>query len=471
MSLEAPPDQDIVIFGATGDLVRRKLIPALYNLLIAGLLPEAGRIIGYARTAWSLQDFQKAAVDAIQQFSRTGFDDRAWADFAKRLTFVHAEGDGLEKLKDQCTQPQRLIYLAVPPSAFLATVCALGERRLNEGTRLIVEKPFGRDLTSSRELHRALHQVFDESQIFRIDHYLGKETVQNILVLRFGNSVFERVWNRDAVDHVQITVAEAIGIEGRGGFYEETGAFRDIIQNHVFQVLGLLTMEPPASFEPEAIRDEKVKLFDAMTPLDPANVVRGQYVAGRIDAADVRGYREEPGVAPDSQTETFVGLKMHIDNWRWAGVPFFLRTGKRLPRRTTQLTIEFRDAPVSFFRGTGIQELPPNRLTLSIQPDETITFGVQVKSPGPEISAQPVDMQFRYSDRFLAQPSEAYERLLHDAMDGDHTLFARGDGVERSWTVVQPVLDNLPPVCLYPAGSWGPKEGDELIAPRHWHVD
>jgi glucose-6-phosphate 1-dehydrogenase len=324
-------------------------------------------------------------------------------------------------------------------------------------------------VTSAKDLGATLHEVFDESQIFRIDHYLGKETVQNILVFRFGNSIFERVWNRDAIDHIQITVAESLGIEGRGAFYEEVGALRDIIQNHVFQVLSLLTMEPPSSFEPEAIRDEKAKVFHVMQPLDPASIVRGQYTGGRVNGEQVPGYLEEEGVSPDSNTETFAALQLYIDNWRWAGVPIYLRTGKRLPQRTTEVTVSFKDVPICFFEGTGVEQLPENHLTIGIQPDEKITFAFLAKIPGPEITVKPVRMSFSYGESFMAQPAEAYERLLHDAMHGDRTLFARGDSVQRAWTVVQPVLDDMPSVCPYPAGTWGPPEAAALIAPRKWH--
>ena len=470
MSLKPPEDQDTIIIGATGDLARRKLLPALYNLFVRGLLPAQGRIIGYARSNLEDDEFRTRAAAAVREFSRSGFDEKAWASFAQRLTFVCAEPDGFAGVLRRCEQPRRLVYLATPPSTFPSTVRGLGEHDLVDGTRLIVEKPFGHDVASAKELENTLHEVFEEPQIFRIDHYLGKETVQNILVFRFGNSIFERVWNRDAIDHIQITVAESIGIEGRGAFYEEVGALRDIIQNHVFQVLSLLTMEPPSSFKPEAIRDEKVKLFHAMQPLDPANVVRGQYSSSRVEGDDVPGYRDEEGVHPDSQTETFVALRLAIDNWRWAGVPIFLRTGKRLPRRATEVLIAFRDIPIRFFEGTGVEQLPANHLTISIQPDEEISFAFLAKVPGPEIRVKPVHMGFSYGESFMAQPAEAYERLLHAAMDGDHTLFARGDGVERAWTVVQPVLDAMPPVRPYPAGSWGPPEADELIAPRTWHL-
>ena len=470
MSLQAPKDQEIIIIGATGDLARRKLLPALYNLHLEGLLPARGKIIGYARSYLSDDEFRARAADAVREFSRTDLDEKAWVSFAERLTFVCAEPEGYAELVRRCEQPMHLIYLATPPSTFPSTIRALGEHGLDSGTRLIVEKPFGFDVASANELENTLHEVFEEPQIFRIDHYLGKETVQNILVFRFGNSIFERVWNRDAIDYVQITVAESIGIEGRGAFYEEVGALRDIIQNHVFQVLSLLTMEPPSSFMPEAIRDEKSKLFHAIQPLDPATVVRGQYTSGSINGEQVPGYREEAGVDADSSTETFVALELRIDNWRWAGVPFFLRTGKRLPRRATEVLISFRDIPIRVFEGTGVEQLPANHLTISIQPDEEITFAFLAKVPGSEVRVKPVRMSFSYGDAFMAQPAEAYERLLHEAMDGDHTLFARGDGVERAWAVVQPVLDAMPPVRPYPAGSWGPPEADELIAPRTWHL-
>jgi len=470
MSLQAPRDQDIVIIGATGDLARRKLLPALYNLCRADLLPAQGRIIGYARTCLTDEEFQDYAAEAVREFSRTPFDKAAWATFAKRLTFLCQERDGYAGLRQRSTAEARLIYLATPPSAFPGIVRALGEHELVHGSRLLIEKPFGRDLASAKELDHTLHEVFHESQIFRIDHFLGKETVQNILIFRFGNSAFERIWNRDAVDHIQITVAESIGIEGRGAFYEEVGALRDIIQNHVFQVLSLLTMEPPASFDSKAIRDEKSKLFGAMQPLDPSKVVRSQYGKGTIDGEEVAGYRDEEGVSPDSTSETFIALELRIDNWRWAGVPVYLRAGKRLPRRATQIKIGFRDVPIRFFEGIGVGPLPPNHLTLSIQPDESITFAFLAKVPGPEIVVKPVHMEFSYGDSFMAQPAEAYERLLHDAMDGDTTLFARDDSVLRAWQVVQPVLDSLPHICTYPAGTWGPPEADDLIAPRTWHL-
>ena len=470
MSLKAPAPQDIVIIGASGDLSRRKLLPALYNLAAAGLLPAQGDIIGLARSDLSHERFQELARESVEQFSRTGFDEKLWARLAPRLTFVRLDEEGYAHLTDCTRQRERLVYLAIPPSVVPGTIRALRDAGLVSGMRLVMEKPFGQDLASARELGGTIREIFDESQIFRIDHYLGKETVQNILVFRFGNSVFERVWNRDAIDHMQITVAESVGVEGRGAFYEEAGALRDIVQNHVLQVLSLLTMEPPVNLAPEAIRDEKAKVIHAMRPLAPARTGRGQYTAGTVDGAAVPGYREEEGVPPDSTTETFFAAQLEIDSWRWAGVPFFLRTGKRLPRRATEVIIEFREPPLCFFEGTGVHQVRPDHLVLRIQPDEGITFTFLAKQPGAEVNAQPVSMNFSYRDSFMTEPAEAYERLLHDAMDGDHTLFARQDSVERAWMVVQPALENPAPLCTYPAGSWGPREADGLIAPHSWHL-
>ncbi len=467
MTFGPPESQDVVIIGATGDLARRKLLPALYNLYLEGLLPEEGRIIGFARGASDDAKFRDLAARAISEFSRTPRDEVRWPQFASRLHYVSGE-QGFAGVKARCTAPDRLIYLAVPPSAFPATIKSLGAAGLAEGTRLVVEKPFGSDVESARMLGEAIHAVFAESQVFRIDHYLGKETVQNIFVFRFANSAFERVWNRDAIDHVQFTVAESIGIEGRGSFYEETGALRDILQNHVFQVLALLTMEPPSSISSEPVRDEKIKLFRAMRPLTVEDTVRGQYTRSNVAGAAVPGYREEPEVAPDSQTETFAAVRLHIDNWRWAGVPFFLRTGKRLPRHATEVVVSFREAPIPMFAGTAVEQLPPNRLTIVIQPQEQIRFEFMAKVPGPQLDVEPVTMEFSYDTAFKAVPAEAYERLLHDAMDGDATLFARADSVERAWEVVEPILSAMPPVALYPAGTWGPPEADALIAPRTW---
>ena len=470
MTHKPPQDQDIIIVGATGDLAKRKLLPALYNLHVSGLLPKNGRIVGCARSEVSEDDFRELAAAAVKEFSRTGLDKAAWKTFEPRLTYV-ATADGYDAVHKLCLLPERLVYLAIPPSAFGATIDGIAASGLVEGTRLVIEKPFGHDLQSSRELADKIHEHFDERQVLRIDHYLGKETVQNILVFRFGNSVFEKVWSRDMIEHVQFTVAESIGIEGRGAFYEETGAFRDILQNHAFQVLSLLTMEAPATFGAEAVRDEKHKVFESMRPLEPADVVRGQYTSGAVGGERVPGYLEEEGVHPESQVETFAALRMWIDNWRWAGVPFYLRTGKRMTRQVTEATIVFRQAPVHFFRPMGVQDLAPNTLTITIQPEESITFKFMAKVPGPDVEIEPVTMSFSYDTSFKDKPAEeAYETLLNDAMENDPTLFARADSVELAWEVVQPVLDAMPPVQPYFAGTWGPRAADELILPHKWHL-
>lgn len=466
MSLDRPSDQDIVLVGATGDLAKRKLLPALYNLERTGLLPAQGRIVGFARGAGDDEHFRAVAKEAIDEFARNPGDERAWNSLARRLHYRSGSTGGYEAVRELCSLPRRLIYLSVPPSAFPSTIESIASADLVEGTRLVIEKPFGRDLDSAASLGETVARVFDESQVFRIDHYLGKETVQNILVFRFGNAVFERIWNRDSIDHVQITVAESIGIEGRGDFYEETGALRDIVQNHVFQVLSLLTMEAPASMGAEAVRNEKAKLFQAMRPLNPDYVVRGQYAG----ADGIAGYRDEPGVDAASETETFAALRLYIDNWRWAGVPFFLRTGKRLPQRESLVTVVFKQAPIALFEGTGLTELQPNTLNLSIQPDEMIRLGFLAKERGPDISAKPAEMHFCHDDSEALEQAEAYERLIHDAMDGDQMLFARSDGVRRAWEVVQPILESPSPIEEYRAGTWGPKGAERLIAPRKWEL-
>jgi glucose-6-phosphate 1-dehydrogenase len=470
MALKPPPPQDIVIMGASGDLSQRKLIPAIYNLAAVSLLPVEGQIVGFARTDLGEQGFRDLARKAIQEYSRTGFDETVWAGLVPRIKYVKNDDHSYDSLKRELRENERLVYLAIPPSALPDVITGLHDAELSQGTRIVVEKPFGHDLASARELNHAIHKVFHESQVFRIDHYLGKETVQNILVFRFGNSVFERVWNRDAVDHVQLTVAESIGIESRGAYFEEAGILRDIVQNHVLQMLSLLTMEPPSNVAPEAIRDEKIKVIRAMQPLNPARTVRGQYAAGTIDGQPVPGYREEKDVSPESTTETFFAAQLEIDSWRWAGVPFFVRTGKRLPRRATEIVVQFREPPLCFFEGTDVTHLPSDHLVIRIQPDEGIQFAFLAKKPGPEISVQPVMMEFDYSSSFMTSPPEAYERLLHDVMVGDHTLFMREDAAERAWVVVEPALNDPAPTCMYPAGSWGPREADQLIAPRKWHL-
>jgi len=470
MSLTRPTAQDIIIIGASGDLARRKLLPALYNLDAASLLPERGKIIGLARGDLGDKGFREFALSSIGEFSRTARQEKAWERFASRLTFVRLDEPGYTNLRERATERERLIYLAVPPSAVQDTVGSLHNAGLVPGTRLVVEKPFGRDLHSARELSRVIHKAFREPQVFRIDHYLGKETVQNILVFRFANSLFERIWNRDAVEHVQITVAESIGVEGRGALYEETGALRDIVQNHILQMLSLLAMEPPGTMASTSIHDEKAKVFGTMRPMDPTRTVRAQYTSGTDARKAVPGYRGEEEVSENSTTETFFAAEVMIDTWRWAGVPFFLRTGKRLPRRATEVAIVFREAPLRLFEGTSVAGLRPNHLILRIQPEEGMRLTFIAKQPGPEIQVQQVGMDFAYRESFMTEPAEAYERLLHDALDGDRTLFAREDSVERAWEVVQPALGDPRQLRFYAAGTWGPPEADQLIAPRTWHL-
>jgi glucose-6-phosphate 1-dehydrogenase len=464
------PPQDIVIFGGTGSLARLKLFPALYDLTALGAMPPRGKIIGLARSPMSAGAYRELARQSALIHARNEYDEATWSRMAERIEFVQLDADGLETLKTALTQQQRLVYLATPPSAFGSIVRALAAQGLIEGTRLLIEKPFGRDLCSAIELDRELHEVLEEDQIFRIDHYLGKETVQNILVFRFGNSVFERVWNRDAIDHIEVTVAESDGIGNRGAFYEEVGALRDVFQNHLLQILSILAMEPPASFEAEAIRDEKAKLLRAVRPLEPGAIVRGQYQRGHIDGREVPGYREEEKVPPDSDVETYVAARVEIENWRWAGVPIFLRTGKRLPFKATEIEIAFKDVPRSYFGETAPEGLRPNSLKLCIQPEEEINFSFVAKVPGPSISVKPVTMTFNYDENFSAEPAEAYERLIHDAMAGDATLFVRADSVELAWRIVQPLLDNPAPLHPYPAATWGPEAAEALVAGYGWHL-
>ncbi|TMB91100.1 MAG: glucose-6-phosphate dehydrogenase [Chloroflexi bacterium] len=468
MALTPPPDQDIVVVGATGDLARRKLIPALYNLHIESLLPARGGVTGVAPFAWDDARFREFARDSVATFSRTGIDAAAFASFADRLRFVPVEGGDLGPLRAQLTEERRIVYLAVPPSAFADLIAGLGKSQLADGASLVIEKPFGRDLESARELNRTLHAVIPERRVFRIDHYLGKETVQNLLVFRFGNSMFERIWSRDAIARVEITVAENIGVEQRGKLYEEIGAIRDIVQNHMFQVLAIIAMEAPISFDPEQLRNEKVKVLQAIHPVDPRQVVRGQYRAGEVDGAKVVGYRREPGVSRSSSTETYAALRVRLDSWRWSGVHFLLRTGKRMARRDTRVVITFRDAPLHLFRGEGMHRMHSGRLEVRIQPDEGIALRFVAKQPGPELVTQMVDMDFKYGESFKTSPPEAYERLLHDALDGDHTLFIREDEVESGWAAVQRVLDHPPAIALYDAGSLGPAEADRIAAPGGW---
>jgi glucose-6-phosphate 1-dehydrogenase len=472
MSLRPPNAQAIVIFGASGDLAGKKIIPALYNLAVAELLPEHYCVIGFSKEPWDDDAFRRHARESIETYSRTPLDEAVWKPFADSLSFISGTFDdeaALGRLKQALDHADddlgcaegRLYYLAVPPTAFPTIVKGLGSIGANTAaSRIVVEKPFGHSLDSAKALSAEIHTVFDERQLFRIDHYLGKETVQNLVVFRWANSIWERVWNRDAVDHIQITVAESIGVEGRAGYYERAGAVRDLLQNHMLQVLAFLTMEPPRALEAEEFRSEKAKLLQAVRPIEPADVVRGQY----------DGYRKEAGVDPRSQTETFIAAKLWIDNWRWDGVPIYLRHGKKLPERNTEIAVYLRQAPDVLFRELEIDHIPSNHLTIRVQPDEGISLAFQAKVPGPGYELQTVRMDFDYDRSFTHALAEAYERLMHDAMDGDHTLFTREDGVERAWEIVTPVLERPAPLFFYKQGSWGPVQADELVEPHHWHL-
>ena len=485
----------MVIFGAAGDLTRRKLIPALYNLAKAQLLSREFAILGVAHSKMSTEDFRNKLSQDIKQYAGAEIDPDIWEWFLRRLYYVTAEFDDknlypnlkttLEKLdKDHSTHGNYFFYLATAPDFFGPIVehlaaAGLMEERDHYWRRVIVEKPFGRDLESAKALNQQLLSVASEKQIYRIDHYLGKETVQNILAFRFANGIFEPIWNRRYIDHVQITVAETVGVESRGSYYDQAGALRDMVPNHIMQLISLTAMEPPVSFHADAVRDEQAKILHAIQPLSSEEVlsrtVRGQYGPGVEDSHRVPGYRNESDVPHDSRTETFVAMKLAIDNWRWADVPFYLRTGKRLAAQTTQIVIQFRRAPFVLFRDTPVENLMPNQLVLHIQPEEGISLQFAAKVPGPVMSLGAVDMNFKYADYFGTQPSTGYERLLHDCMIGDATLFQRADMVEAGWCVVSPALDvwkALPPRSFpnYTAGSWGPKDADDLLDRdgRHW---
>jgi glucose-6-phosphate 1-dehydrogenase len=494
MRLNRAPDScAVVVFGATGDLTARKLVPALYNLARERLLPGGFSVVGFARRDWTDEQFRAAMKEAVTKFSREPLQEELWESFARGLHYVSGTFDDAQayaKLGERLGKQDhahgaagnRLFYLATPPDAYAMIAQRLGETQLASPqpgcwTRLVVEKPFGRDLASARELDQSIGNVFRERYIYRIDHYLGKETVQNIMVFRFGNGIFEPVWNRRYVDNVQVSVAETVGVEGRVGYYEESGALRDMVQNHLMQVLALVAMEPVASFRGDAVRDEKAKVFHAIKPIEDVgrDTVRAQYSAGAIMGAMVPGYREEQGVAPNSHTETYTALKLEVENWRWSGVPFYLRVGKRLPKRATEVAITFKTAPLQLFRQMGGDNPTPNLLVLRIQPDEGISLRFGAKVPGTRSDVRPVNMDFRYGSSFGVEPPEAYERLLLDAMLGDSTLFTRWDGVEAAWELLTPVLDawadGASPIKQYEAGSWGPDAARELIERdgREWH--
>jgi glucose-6-phosphate 1-dehydrogenase len=469
---EIPANQVIVLFGATGDLAKRKLLPGMFHLSQVGLMPEGFRIIGAARHGIEVEEFREQARQAIEASGREDMSPPTWDPFADSLRFVGV-GDGFEPLAEAVTAARDelgddakvLYYLSLPPAAMGATVEALGAAGLGKGARVITEKPFGTDLESARKLNGLLHSVFEERCIYRIDHYLGREAVQNLLALRFANGMFEPVWNRNHIDHVQIDIPETLSIEMRGSFYEETGAFRDMIVTHLFQVLGFVAMEPPTSLEPKALGLEREKVFDSMAPLRAENVVRGQYA----------GYREEDGVAADSDTETFVAIKAFIDNWRWEGVPFYLRSGKRLAESRHLLTVAYAQPPRRMFPldcEQIVESFGHDHLTFELGEPGSISASFLAKVPGPTIELGEAHMRFSYADTFggTERALDAYERLIHDVMVGDRTFFTSSDAIERLWEISEPVLEQPLPVLPYEPGSWGPVEADALIAPRRWHL-
>jgi glucose-6-phosphate 1-dehydrogenase len=478
----------MVIFGAGGDLTKRKLLPAICNLAQSGFLPEQFAIIAFSSGDRTTENFRKLLTDEIAEFAASPVDTKIWQRIRDRIYYVRGDAQdsaAYQRLKtqlaqvdkDQGTQGNRFFYLAVAPKYFSIIVRQLGAAGLTQEdnghwSRVIIEKPFGRDLASAQQLNRDLQKVLKEHQIYRIDHYLGKETVQNIMVFRFGNSIFEPIWNRRYIDHVQITAAETVGVEHRGSYYETSGALRDMVPNHLFQLLSLTAMEPPISFDADAVRGKQAEILHAVPPLTQEEVrteaVRGQYGEGICEGERVPAYRNEPDVAAMSITETFIALKLAIDNWRWADVPFYLRTGKRMAKHVTEIVIQFRRTPFMLFRNTGVKDLEANKLVLHIQPGEGISLRFGAKIPGPVMKIGPVNMDFDYARDFGSSHSTGYERLLHDCMLGDPTLFQHADMVETGWSVIQPVLDywksqpagNFP---NYASGSWGPAESTELL--------
>jgi glucose-6-phosphate 1-dehydrogenase len=478
----------IVIFGATGDLTHRKLIPALYNLAADGELPPAVAVVGFARRPKTDQEFRNELGEATKQFSRQEVRDDIWKTFSQSLFYHQSEfGDeggyrSLAKRLDQLdeergTRGNRLFYLAAAPEQFepiLKNLKAAGLNKAKEGSwaRVIIEKPFGRDLASAKELNRVVSNSFSEDQTYRIDHFLGKETAQNILVLRFANAIFEPIWNARYIDHIQITAAETLGVEGRAGYYETAGALRDMVQNHLLQLLCLVAMEAPTDLSADSIRDEKVKVVRSLRRYRPDEipkwVVRGQYTAGAINAEPVPAYRKEERVNPNSETETYVALRLFLDTWRWSEVPIYLRVGKRLPKSATEISVHFKKAPMVLFNRDSIEH-DQNVLVIRIQPDEGISLRMMAKIPGTSLRIEPVKMDFHYGTSFGKASPEAYERLLLDAMSGDATLFARRDEVEEAWAFIDTIENawkgkDAPPLTYYPAGSWGPEEADELLA-------
>ncbi|HSK92838.1 MAG TPA: glucose-6-phosphate dehydrogenase [Candidatus Angelobacter sp.] len=486
----------MVICGATGDLTERKLGPALYNALLGGFLPPEFTVVGFARRDLSDDEFRDHLLEGINRHSRnTPANESIWESFARGIEYHRGDFDDpaayvelskrLDRIdRDRGTAGNRLFYLAVPPSLYpeivnqldRAGLAASGAHRRSGSkrgwTRVIVEKPFGYDLESARTLNREIAEVFDEDQVFRIDHYLGKETVQNLAVFRFGNGLFEPIWNRRYIDSVQITVAETVGVEGRGEFYDATGALRDIVQNHALQLMAMFAMDPPVEFAAQDLRDEKLKVLRAVKPMTPAevaaNTVRGQYVSGWVEGEKVPSYRDEEKVVPDSETETYAALKLAIDSWRWAGVPFYIRTGKALPSRVTEISVQFKRAPLALFARAGVPQVDPNVLAIRVQPDEGILLRFGAKVPGQGLQIRTVNMDFRYGSSFAVDSPDAYETLLLDAMIGDASLFTRDDEVERAWEILDPILEAWSvgaggPLHFYGAGTWGPPAADELL--------
>jgi len=495
----------LVVFGASGDLAHRKLLPALCALNCEGQLPAGARVIGFARSDMTDDSFREAVRKSSCLSCHGGeLDEQQWGEFSRRLFYFRGQYDSvedfralrqrIEDLAGKSGHPANcLFYLATPPGAFVPIVrslkasglargsCGGGAEQAGPWSRIIVEKPFGQDLQSARELNAEIRQCFTEGQIFRIDHYLGKETVQNLMVLRFANSLFEPIWNHKYIDHVQMTVAETLGAEGRGGYYDKSGAIRDIVQNHMMHLLCIIAMEPPGSLDADAVRDEKVKVLRSLRRIEQqcaaSSVVRGQYLGGRMDGNDVPGYRQLEGVPPDSTTETFAAFKAFVDNWRWSGVPFYFRTGKRLPERRTTISVHFREVPQVLFNAPPTGPVDANVLEIRVQPNEGMSVELQVKVPGMTMRIQRLKMDFSHAEAFGAEVPEAYQRLLLDAALGDQTLFTRDDEVEEAWKFVSPILEGCrlnsgEKLAFYEAGTWGPREAFDLIADdgNRWHV-
>ena len=484
-----PPVPDpgvMVIFGASGDLTARKLVPALYDLAAQRRLPMEFAVVGISRTEMSQEDFRKKLLDTLEEQRADSVSEDVWESFSKGIFYLPGDSKKPETYKElkgvlkkldaeRGTSGNRIFYLSSSPSLFPAIVERLGEAGMNREedggySRLVIEKPFGRNLDSAVDLNGDIRRYFREKQIYRIDHYLGKETVQNIMALRFSNGIFEPVWNQHYVDHVQITVSEDIGVGTRGAFYEEAGALRDIVQNHLMQVLCLTAMEPPVAFDADSVREEKVKVLKAVRPIPEDDVgeaaVRGQYDGGWVFGEGARGYREEENVAPDSETETYVALKLLVDNWRWAGVPFYVRAGKRMPKKATEISIQFHKTPHTPFSGPDTKGLEPNVLVIRVQPEEGVSLKIGAKVPGSGFEVRSVNMDLLYGSAFLEEAPDAYQRLLLDLMLGDPTLFIRADEAEGAWRILQPVMEGWSKnahAARYAAGTWGPEEADDLL--------